>query len=402
MKFGALLPLLDERQRRLLLGAEAAGLGRGGIAMVAEAGEVSRPLVSRGMQELRAGPVPSQRVRRAGGGRKRLAETASGVLAALEALVDPDSRGDPMSPLRWTVKSTRQLAAELARQGYRVSHVWVAEALHQLGYSLQANAKTIEGRQHPDRDAQFGHIARTVARFLRAKQPVISVDAKKKELVGDDPGYKNSGQQWRPAKTPVKVGVHDFPDPKLGKAIPYGIYDIAANTGWVAVGADGDTAAFAVQTLRRWWDTVGATRYPAATRLLICADAGGSNGYRLKLWKVELARLATEIGLAITVCHFPPGTSKWNKIEHRLFSHITMNWRGRPLISHQVVIDLIAATTTRAGLRVHAEADPNSYPRGIKVSKQELATIEPQLKRDKFHGEWNYTVTPAKNADQPS
>jgi len=266
--------------------------------------------------------------------------------------------------------------------------------LHGLGYSLQSNAKAVEGKQHPDRDAQFSHINAAARRYLKAGDPVISVDTKKKELVGGTPGYKNNGQDWQRQGEPIRVGVHDFPDPALPKAVPYGIYDLAANTGWVTVGSDGDTAAFAVATLRRWWTQVGQVAYPNAKRLLISADAGGSNGYRVRLWKLELAQLATDTGLAITVCHYPPGTSKWNKIEHRLFSAITSNWRGRPLTSHQVVIDLIGATTTRTGLTVHAEGDTNSYPRGIKISDAQMAAIAPQLKPDKFHGEWNYTVNP--------
>jgi hypothetical protein len=327
-KFAVLVPNLDERQRRLLFGAEALAIGRGGIAVVAEAAGVSRPTVSKGLSEVRAGAAPTGRVRRAGAGRKPLADTDPGLIATLKALVDPVTRGDPMSALRWTCKSTRQLAGELARQGHPVSHVVVAELLAGLGYSLQGNAKKVEGRQHPDRDAQFRHIDAAARRYLKAGDPVISVDCKKKELVGADPSYKNGGREWQPAGDPVGVGVHDFPDPKMPKAIPYGVYDIGANTGWVSVGADGDTAAFAVETLRRWWINVGKPAYPNARRLLVCADAGGSNGYRVRLWKVELARLATETGLAITVCHFPPGTSKWNKIEHRLFAHITMNWQG--------------------------------------------------------------------------
>jgi len=394
-KFAVLLPQLDERQRRLLLGAEARALGRGGIARVAAAAGVSRPTVARGVAEVRAGGAGDGRVRKPGGGRKSLTETDPGLLGALESLVDPVTRGDPMSPLRWTTKSTRALAEALTGAGHRVSHVRVGELLHSLGYSLQSNAKAVEGKQHPDRDAQFEHINDAASRCLKSGDPVISVDTKKKELVGQTPGYKNNGRDWHPQGEPVRVGVHDFPDPAMPKAVPYGIYDLSANTGWVTVGCDGDTAAFAVATLRRWWTQVGQAAYPGARRLLICADAGGSNGYRVRLWKLELAQLATDTGLAITVCHYPPGTSKWNKIEHRLFSAITSNWRGRPLTSHQVVVDLIGATTTRTGLTVHAEADTNSYPRGIKISDAQMAAIAPQLKPEKFHGEWNYTLTPA-------
>jgi len=401
-KFAVLLPQLDERQRRLLLGAEARALGRGGIARVAAAAGVSSPTVTRGLAEVRAGATGEGRVRKPGGGRKSLTETDPGLLAALEALVDPVTRGDPMSPLRWTTKSTRQLADALTADGHPVSHVRVGELLHGLGYSLQSNAKAVEGKQHPDRDGQFRHIHDTAKRYLKAGDPVISVDTKKKELVGESPGYKNNGRDWQPQGTPLRVGVHDFPDPAVPKAVPYGIYDLSANTGWVTVGSDGDTAAFAVATLRRWWTQVGQPTYPNAKRLLITADAGGSNGYRVRLWKTELAQLATDIGVAITVCHYPPGTSKWNKIEHRLFSAITSNWRGRPLTSHQVVVDLIGATTSRTGLTVHAEADTNSYPRGVKISDAHMAAIACQLKTDKFHGEWNYSVKPARPPKSPA
>ena len=395
-KFAVVLPHLDERQRRLLLGAEAISLGRGGITAVAIAAGVSRPMVTRGVAEVRNGAGADGRVRRPGGGRKPLTETDPGLPAALQALVDPITRGDPMSPLRWTTKSTRNLADALTGDGHPVSHVRVGELLHSLGYSLQGNAKAVEGKQHPDRDGQFAHINTLAKRYLKSHDPVISIDAKKKELVRESPGYKNNGRDWQPQGEPVRVGTHDFPDPKIPKAVPYGIYDLAANTGWVTVGSDGDTGAFAVATLRRWWTQVGQPTYPHAKRLMITADAGGSNGYRLRLWKTELARLATDIGVAITVCHYPPGTSKWNKIEHRLFSAITSNWRGRPLTSHQVVIELIGATTTRTGLTVHAEADNNSYPRGIKISDAQMLAIKPQFKADNFHGEWNYIVKPAK------
>jgi hypothetical protein len=386
---------LDERQRRLLVGAGAAVLGRGGVAALVRATGMSANTVRKGQAELGQETVSVGRVRAPGGGRKRAADKDPGLLGALDGLVDPDSRGDPESPLRWTTKSTRTLADTLAAQGHPVSHVRVGELLHALGYSLQANAKVVEGKQHPDRDAQFHHINDTVRRFLKTGDPVVSVDTKKKELVGEDPGYKNSGREWQPTGQPVGVGVHDFPNPKIGKAVPYGVYDLAANAGWVSVGSDGDTAAFAVATLRRWWTQVGIQAYPTARRLLICADAGGSNGYRVRLWKVELAKLADDTGLAITVCHFPPGTSKWNKIEHRLFSAITNNWRGRPLTSHEVVVELIGATTTRTGLTVHAEADTNTYPRGIKISDDQMAAIRPRLKPHTFHGEWNYTMKPS-------
>jgi DDE family transposase len=391
----ALWPHLNERQRRLLLGAEARELGWGGVSTVAVAAGVSRSMVTKAVAELdQPAELPEGRSRRAGGGRKRAVVNDPGLAAALDALVDPQTRGDPESPLRWTCKSTRQLAMALSADGHRVSDRTVAALLHQAGYSLQANAKTTEGKQHPDRDGQFEHINTMVRRYRRTGDPVISVDTKKKELVGETPGYKNNGRDWQPHGEPVRVGVHDFPDPAMPKAVPYGIYDLAANTGWVSVGCDGDTAAFAVETLRRWWVKVGQVSYPKGKRLLICADAGGSNGYRVRLWKIELAALATEIGRPITVCHFPPGTSKWNKIEHRLFAHISMNWRGRPLTSHEVMVNLIGATTTRTGLTVHAEANTNSYPRGIKVTKQEMDAIGPQLKPDSFHGDWNYTLRP--------
>jgi len=390
-----LWPHLDERQRRLLLGVEARELGWGGVSAVAVAVGVSRSTVTNAVAELELpSELPEGRSRRAGGGRKSAVENDPGLPAALDALVDPETRGDPESPLRWTCKSTRQLATTLTAGGHRVSDRTVAALLHQAGYSLQANAKTTEGSQHPDRDGQFAHINTMVRRYLKSRDPVISVDTKKKELVGESPGYKNNGRDWRPQGDPVRVGVHDFPDPAVPKAVPYGIYDLAANTGWVSVGCDGDTAAFAVETLRRWWHKVGQVSYPKGKRLLICADAGGSNGYRVRLWKVELAALATEIGRPITVCHFPPGTSKWNKIEHRLFAHISMNWRGRPLTSHEVIVNLIGATTTRTGLTVHAETNTNSYPRGIKITKQEMDAIGPQLKPDAFHGDWNYTLRP--------
>ncbi len=401
-KFADLLPHLDERQRRLLLGAEARSLGRGGITRVAAAAGVSLPTVTRGVAEVKAGAAVSGRVRKPGGGRKPLTETDPGLSAALEALVDPVTRGDPMSPLRWTAKSTRQLADALTAGGHPVSHVRVGELLHSLGYSLQSNAKAVEGKQHPDRDAQFAHINSAASRYLKTGDPVISVDAKKKELIGETPGYRNNGRDWQPHGQPIRVGVHDFPDPTMPKAVPYGIYDLSANTGWVTVGSDGDTAAFAVATLRRWWAQVGQLAYPNAKRLLISADAGGSNGYRVRLWKTELAQFATDTNLSITVSHYPPGTSKWNRIEHRLFSAITSNWRGRPLTSHQVVVDLIGATTTRTGLTVRSEADTNSYPKGIKISDAQMAAIAPQLKTNKFHGEWNYTVTPGTATAKPA
>jgi hypothetical protein len=388
-KMAALLPHLNERQRRLFLAAEARALGHGGVAQVARAAGVSRPTIQQGLRELAGSLAPTERVRRVGGGRKALAERNPALLTDLEALVDPDARGDPMSPLRWTCKSTRQLAGALQERGHRVGYRTVAALLDQAGYSLQAAAKTLEGSQHPDRDAQFHYLNEQVKAFLAAGQPAVSVDAKKKELVG---AFKNGGREWQPQGQPEQVNVHDFPDKQVGKAIPYGVYDVGRNAGWVTVGRDHDTATFAVASLRRWWQAVGRDAYPGAERLLICADGGGSNGYRVRLWKVELQQFADATGLAVTVCHLPPGTSKWNKIEHRLFAHISMNWRGRPLISHEVVVDLIGATTTATGLRVQAELDPGAYPTKVKVSDDELATVH--LTPHVFHGEWNYTVTP--------
>ncbi|MCX4635010.1 ISAzo13 family transposase [Streptomyces sp. RPA4-5] len=389
VKFAVLFPHLDERQRRLLVAAEARSLGHGGIRAVGRAAGVSETTIRRGMSDLEAGESLVGRVRRPGGGRKRVADLDPGLRIALLSLVEPDERGDPMSPLRWTTKSTRMLAAELTRQGHRVGADTVAGLLRQEGFRLQANAKTLEGSQHADRDTQFRYLNEQARGHRDAGQPVISVDTKKKELVGD---FRNPGRSWRPTGDPVLVRVHDFADPQLGKAIPYGIYDLAADTGWVNVGTDHDTAAFAVESIRRWWHDQGRAAYPQASRLLITADAGGSNGYRTRAWKLHLARLAAETGLAITVCHLPPGTSKWNKIEHRLFSHITMNWRGRPLTSHEVILESIAATTTRAGLRVKAQLDTNTYPTGIGVGDAEMAALP--LTRHNFHGDWNYAVHP--------
>jgi len=382
------MPHLDERQRRIAAGSVARLVGRGGIVAVAEATGMSRSTVQKAVGEIDAGVEVSVRVRPPGAGRPKAIDAQPGLLLALDELVDPESRGDPMCRLRWTTKSTRTLAGELRAQGFEISHVTVAQLLHQMGYSLQAPAKENEGAQHADRDAQFRHLNAQVEAHLGAGQPVISVDTKKKEVVGN---LKNDGREWQPAKTPVRVDVHDFPDPEVGKAVPYGVYDMAANEGFVVVGDDGDTAEFAVSSIRRWWDQVGKVAYPHATRLLITADAGGSNGYRTRLWKVELAKLAAEAGIEITVCHFPPGTSKWNKVEHRLFSAISMNWRGRPLTSHQVMVELIAATTTTTGLRVRAQLDQGYYPTGIKVTDKQLAAVP--LRRHDFHGDWNYTIS---------
>ena len=388
-KFAVIFPHLDERQRRLLMGAEARALGHGGIRMVARAAGVREATVSLGVDELEAGAEPLGRVRRPGGGRKRAADLDPGLLPALLALVEPDERGDPVSPLRWTTKSTRNLAGELTRQGHRVGADTVGDLLRAEGFSLQGNAKTLEGQRHPDRDAQFRYINEQVKAHQDTADPVISVDTKKKELVGR---FANAGKEWRPGGQPVLVNSHDFPQDSAGRAIPYGIYDIAGNSGWVSVGTDHDTAAFAVESVRRWWNAAGRDEYPAARRLLVTADAGGSNGYRTRAWKAELAALAVETGLEITVCHFPPGTSKWNKIEHRLFSHITMNWRGRPLTSHEVIVQAIAATTTRTGLRVRAELDDSPYEAGVKVSDRQMDALP--LTRHDWHGDWNYTLRP--------
>ncbi|MEU0040343.1 ISAzo13 family transposase [Streptomyces sp. NPDC006333] len=394
VKFEAILPHLDERQRRLLIGAEAQSLGHGGIRAVARAARVREATVSAGVRELDSGQAPLGRVRRPGAGRKRVADRNPAVREALLALVEPDVRGDPVSPLRWTTKSTRKLAELLTRQGHRISADTVGDLLREEGFSLQSNAKTLEGKQHPDRDAQFRYLNEQARDHQDSGAPVISVDTKKKELVGP---FKNNGREWEPRGEPVRVDTHDFPDRELGRAVPYGIYDVAANTGWVNVGTDHDTAAFAVESIRRWWNGAGRATYPTAGRLLITADAGGSNGYRTRTWKTELARFAAETSLTITVCHLPPGTSKWNRIEHRLFSHITMNWRGRPLTSHEVIVESIAATTTKTGLTVHAELDTNPYPTGIQVTDDEIAGLP--ITRHRFHGDWNYTLHPQHPMD---
>ena len=389
-RFSVLNRLLDERSHRLVAGAESLALDRGGISAVSRATGMSRPVIRQGIAELKNPETAlTGRVRRPGAGRKRIAEREAAVIRDLERLVEPVTRGDPESPLRWTCKSVRRLAEELNRQGHTISYPVVAELLRDLGYSLQANRKSKEGSSHPDRNAQFEHINRKVKRFLAGKQPVISVDTKKKELVGD---FRNGGREVRPKGEPEKVRVHDFLIPELGRATPYGVYDLARNTGWVSVGMDHDTATFAVESIRRWWQFMGRPVYPNAGRLLITADAGGSNGPRLRLWKVELQKLADETGMRIAVCHFPPGTSKWNKIEHRLFSFISQNWRGKPLLSFEVIVNLIAATTTTKGLKVHAEVDDGVYPAGTKIDDRELAGV--RLKRDKFHGDWNYEIHP--------
>jgi transposase len=386
-KYAAIFPLLDEQQCRMIAAADALFLGHGGVSRVARASGLSRTTIHRGIAELDESREPGRRTRHVGGGRKGVVDRDPTLLQALEALVEPLTRGDPMSPLRWTCKSTRQLAAALRQQGYTISHPTVASLLHELGYSLQANVKTLEGTSHPDRDQQFRYINTQVKRYIQRKRPVISVDTKKKELVGP---YNNAGQTWRQHGDPQPVNMPDFPDKQQGKAIPSGVYDLGQNVGWVNVGRDHDTASFAVESIRRWWVHLGKPLYPRVRTLLICADSGGSNGYRVRLWKRELQRLANTIGLDITVCHFPPGTSKWNKIEHRLFSYISMNWRGQPLISHEVLVELIGATTTQSGLHVEAQLDTNVYPTQIKISAEEMATLH--ITPHNFHGEWNYTV----------
>ncbi|MBF0368540.1 MAG: ISAzo13 family transposase [Magnetococcales bacterium] len=392
-KYESLKTVLDERTRRLWAAAEANALGRGGISCISRATGVSRTTVHQGIRELAAAKsgkgakALSKRVRSPGGGRKRVTENDPTLLADLERLVDPMSRGDPESPLRWTCKSVRQLTSALGNQGHVIGRQKVADLLEVLGYSLQANQKKREGSRHPDRDAQFEHINNQVMDFQRRRQPVISIDTKKKELVGD---FKNGGREWNPKGKPEPVRVHDFADKELGKVNPYGVYDQTANVGWVSVGTDHDTAEFAVESIRRWWYKMGAKMYPTATEMLITADCGGSNGYRVRLWKVALQNLANETGLRIHVCHFPPGTSKWNKIEHRMFCHITMNWRGKPLTSHEVIVNLLGNTTTKGELTIKAELDTDSYPKGVKVSDEEMKAVN--LTKDAFHGEWNYFI----------
>ena len=387
--FGVVLPLLDERQQRLVGAAAVDLFGRGGQRRVAEASGLARNTLIAGARELAAGAGPSPRVRRPGAGRKRKIDLDPDLLVLLDEMVDEESRGDPMSPLRWTAKSTRELARALTTAGHDVSSTLVRELLGLLGFSLQAPAKAIEGRQHPDRDGQFRYLNGQAGEHLDAGEPVISVDTKKKELVGE---YANGGQEYQRQGQPQRVLVHDFGDPEMPKAVPYGVYDIGSDEGWVSVGDDGDTAAFAVASIRTWWQTMGAGRYPDATRLMITADAGGSNGYRVRMWKTELAKLATETGLEITVCHYPPGTSKWNKIEHRMFSFITKNWRGRPLTSYRTIVELIAATTTKSGLTIRSARDQGYYPRGIKITNAELAAVP--LTPHHWHGEWNYRISP--------
>ncbi len=393
-KFQALAPVMDERMRRQWAASEARELSWGGVTWVAKATGLSRTTIAAGMEELKVltdDSTPSSRTRRPGAGRKSLDHHDADLWAALDALVEPVTRGDPETPLRWTCKSTRRLAEELTRQEHPISPGTVANMLRDLGYSLQANRKTREGENHPDRNAQFEYISQQVRRLQKRGQPVVSVDTKKKELVGD---FKNAGQEWRPQGEPEEVRIHDFQDPALGKAIPYGVYDLANNQGWVSVGIHRDTAQFAACTIRRWWEDMGATRFPRARELLITADGGGSNSYRSRLWKVALQQLADHLALTLRVCHFPPGTSKWNKIEHRLFSFITQNWRGKPLLSHQAIVNLIASTTTRTGLTVRAVLDTNVYETGIKVTDEQMAKLN--IRPAEFHGEWNYSIAPRR------
>lgn len=392
-KFGAVAVELDERRRRQWAAAEARDIGWGGISLVARATGLSRPTIMAGLKELglsaKSRATVAARVRLPGGGRRTLTHSDPGLLEALERLIEPATRGDPMSPLRWTCKSTSNLAEELTRQNHPITDRTVAMLLKQRGYSLQANRKMREGSSHPDRNAQFEYINRQVLAFQKRQQPVVSVDTKKKELVGE---FKNPGEEWQPKGQPEEVNVHDFPDKKWGKAIPYGVYDLACNEGWVSVGIDHDTAEFACASIQRWWSEMGSARFPHATELMITADGGGSNSSRNRLWKKSLQWLADEIGLTLKIRHFPPGTSKWNKIEHRLFCFITKNWRGRPLTTYEVIVNLIASTTTKAGLTVRAALDPRPYETGIEVSDEELEHL--RITRAKFHGDWNYSITP--------
>jgi hypothetical protein len=390
-KFNVLRNGLDERARRVWAATEAIALGHGGMLAVSEATGISLPTIRRGVRDVLDGSAFEQsgHIRLRGAGRKRASEIDPTLAGDLEKLIDPTTRGDPMSPLRWTCKSTRQLARELQRTGHDVSAPTVGTLLHSIGYSLQGTRKTREGSAHPDRDAQFGHISARVKDFQERNQPVISVDTKKKEIVGD---FKNAGREWQPKGQPEQVRVHDFIDATLGKAIPYGVYDVAHNKGWVSVGIDHDTPAFAVQSIRSWWLEMGCSLYPNATELLITADGGGSNSSRARLWKLEMQRLADQLHLRITVCHFPPGTSKWNKIEHRMFCHITRNWRGKPLVSTEVIVNLIAGTTTTKGLRIKAKLDTARYPTGVGVTDAEIAALN--IDRAAFHGDWNYTFVP--------
>jgi hypothetical protein len=387
-----LRPVMTERSRRIWAATEAQALGRGGISAVSRATGIDRNTIAKGLKELGSPEtLAPERVRRAGGGRKRTSVIDPTLVGDLERLIDPQTRGDPASPLRWTCKSVRKLADELKRKGHQVSHKLVAALLHEMGYSLQANRKVREGKNHPDRNAQFERINRRVRHRISRRQPVISVDCKKKELVGD---FKNTGREWHPKGQPEEVRVHDFKIKELGKAIPYGVYDLQRNAGWVSVGVSHETSAFAVATIRRWWKEMGRKSYPKASSLQIVADSGGSNGSRVRLWKWELQRFANQTGLKIHVNHLPPGTSKWNKIEHRLFSYITQNWRGRPLLTHATIVNLIANTSSKSGLKVRCALDSNNYPPKTEVTDDQMASIN--IKRDDFHGEWNYTIHPQR------
>jgi len=389
-KYEMLIPILTERSRRLWAATEAMSLGHGGIVAVERATGISRSTISRGIQELKSGEtLDPERIRHPGAGRKRATEKDPMLLADLEGLLEATTAGMPDAPMRWTSKSVRKLASELQSMGHSASHTLVSDLLREQGYTLQANKKTREGTQHPDRDAQFQYLNDQVCRFQKQGNPVISVDTKKKELIGD---FKNPGREWRPKGSPERVRVHDFIIPEQGKAVPYGVYDLSRNEGWVSVGIDRDTASFSVNAIRSWWQRMGRPVYRGASRLLITADAGGSNGPRTRLWKWELQKFANRTGLSITVCHYPPGTSKWNKIEHRLFSYIAMNWRGKPLVSLSAIVSLIGSTTTEAGLRVRSEIDKRSYPKGVCVSDEQMEKVS--LKRHNFHGDWNYTIRP--------
>lgn len=384
------LPFLNEKQRRVLAASEARSFGRGGVQAVADITGMSRQTIYVGISDIDSKNHKDDRIRKPGGGRKKLSEKHPKLLSALDSLIEPTTRGDPESTLRWTCKSARNLADNLTEKGFTLGRQSVVNILNDLGYSLQSNRKTSEGKKdHPDRNEQFHYISKFVNKFLQSKDPVLSVDTKKKELIGK---YKNNGQEWKPKDSPIEVLSHDFPDPKVAKAVPYGVYDIGKNTGWVNVGTDADTAEFAIESIRQWWRQMGKKRYPKAKRLLICADAGGSNGYRSHLWKRELQKFCDQSGFTVTVCHFPPGTSKWNKIEHRLFSYISMNWRGQPLVDYQTVVNLIAATTTKTGLTVKVRLDKKKYEKGIKVSPEEIKNL--RIHRHEFHGEWNYTIKP--------
>jgi len=392
-KYRVLLPALNEQQKRLMAAADAQILGRGGISLVCKASGISRPTIYKGLEILERDDWTDERIRKIGGGRKKLTETNPKLINEVESIIESDIRGDPMSPLRWTCKSTRKIAEILSSRGYQISHSAVADLLHDLDYSLQANRKTMEGKDHPDRNKQFEYINKQVKCFQKQGNPVISVDTKKKELIGN---HKNAGQEWRRKDNPRRVDIHDFIDKKsgVGKVVPYGVYDVFQNNGWVNVGISHDTSEFATASIRRWWIYMGRKVYGDRNAILICADSGGSNGYRVRLWKTELQKWANEVGLEISVCHYPPGTSKWNKIEHCLFSHITMNWRAQPLTSYEVAVKLIANTTTRKGLKVNAKLDKRNYPCKISITKEQMERLN--LQKHAFHGEWNYTIKPNK------